>query len=74
MAHAFRLLVAGLQLHGEHVLIFLRFFVESWGLLSRLHDDSCTYLSTDHRNFRVLRILDMGLVSEHIRFIYASKL
>ena len=66
--------MAGLELHGEHVLIFLRFFVESRRLLPRLHDDSCANLGADHRNFRILRILDMGLVSEHIRFIYASKL
>ena len=74
MAHAFRLLITRLQLHSKHILSVLDFLVQARGLLSRLYNHPCTNLGADDWNFYILHILDMRLVPEHIRFIYASKL
>ena len=66
--------MARLQLHSKHILGVLDFLVNSRGLLSRLHNHSCTNLGPNDWNFDILRFFDMRLVPEHIRFIYASKL
>ena len=74
VALAFRLLMARLQLHSKHILGVLDFLVHGRGLLSWLHNHSCTNLGPNDWNFDILRFFDMRLVPEHIRFIYASKL